>query len=955
VSGRSLRLEVVLKAVDQATRPLRQIIDGNKALTRAMKDSREQLASLNREQNRLDGFKKLKRSIGESSAEIRTATAKAQELGKKLRALEQRASPLDAAKAAFKKETELKADFLRRAGDERKRKGLFFPQGDESAYKEHVARFTKLAIHVSTLERELKQAGKSASAANRDELRKLQKEHAAALSAAGKLTKAHREKLLTLRQTSGELRTAGIRTKELSRHEAELKTRVDATRRALLEQETALQRVNRQQQRLHATRARFDKARQHAGNIAGAGAASGALGGGILFGAKQLLAPGYDFNASMSRVQALARIDKNSPEFAALRAQARQLGATTSYTAGQAADGQGFLAMAGFRPEQILKSMPSVLSMAKAGDLDMARAADISSNIMSGFGLDADEMKRVADVLTITFTTSNTSLEMLGDTMKYMGPVAKTAGMSLEQAAATAGLLGNAGIQASQAGTTLRSMLLRVAAPTSGAGKALKELSVRALDAKGNVRDIPTILRDVAVATAKMGSGKRIGYLKAIFGEEPAAGMAALIDQQGTKGIDKYVEIVKASAGTAEKVASVMADNLKGDVQNAISAWEDLGITVSDTVDPILRSVVQRVTDVTGAVSQWATAHPDLTRNLTQVMLVLGAILAALGTFALMLAAVLVPLAAVKMSLGVLGIRGFGLLGVIRRLAGNALPMLWRALLIVGRALVASPIGLTVTAIAVAAFLIIKYWTPIRAFMVGVFDGVAAALANLPATFQSLIAAARNVMSVGLTAIGTLILNWSPAGLFMRAFVAVFSWFGVQLPAQFTTYGQQILQGLAGGILSGLTTVQTAIRSVGDNVVGWFKERLGIHSPSRVFAALGGWTMAGLEQGLRAGQQGPLATVLELGKRIVAAGAGIGISGAAIAGSGPLAIDSRPPLYAATVPTASAAAALPPITINVYAAPGMDVQALARQVQQVLRQEQSAQAARTRSRLGDRD
>ncbi|MBU9289904.1 hypothetical protein KTE21_29095, partial [Burkholderia multivorans] len=145
-----------------------------------------------------------------------------------------------------------------------------------------------------------------------------------------------------------------------------------------------------------------------------------------------------------------------------------------------------------------------------------------------------------------------------------------------------------------------------------------------------------------------------------------------------------------------------------------------------------------------------------------------------------------------------------------------------------------------------------------------------------------------------------------------------------------------------------------AIQRAGDSVVSWFKERLGIHSPSRVFAALGGFTMAGLEQGLRNGQDGPLATVRELGKRIVAAGAGIGLTGAAIAGSAPLSVDNRPPLIAATAARAPASAPAP-ITINVYASPGMDANALAQKVLQVMRQEQAAQAARERSRLRDRD
>nr|WP_269503745.1 hypothetical protein [Burkholderia sp. IMCC1007] len=275
------------------------------------------------------------------------------------------------------------------------------------------------------------------------------------------------------------------------------------------------------------------------------------------------------------------------------------------------------------------------------------------------------------------------------------------------------------------------------------------------------------------------------------------------------------------------------------------------------------------------------------------------------------------------------------------------------------------------------------------------FELLARVIGAVPTLFTEVMTEARSAMNGGIGAIGALIANWSPLGLFYRAFASVLSWFGIDLPSRFTTFGQQILQGLANGISTSLGAVKTAIQSAGDSVIGWFKERLGIHSPSRVFAALGGWTMAGLEQGLRDGQKGPLSTVLDLGKRIIDAGAGIGIKGAtswtiappergqgeaqqhplaaalelrklivaagaglgligtAIAGAEPLAVDTRRPLSAAA--PAPVAAALAPITINVYPAPGMNEDALIRKMKQMLRDEEAAQAARTRSRLGDKD
>lgn len=307
-----------------------------------------------------------------------------------------------------------------------------------------------------------------------------------------------------------------------------------------------------------------------------------------------------------------------------------------------------------------------------------------------------------------------------------------------------------------------------------------------------------------------------------------------------------------------------------------------------------------------------------------------------------------------------------------------ALGGLAQTLLFVGRVALTSPVGLVIAGIALAALLVVKYWEPIKAFFSGFWQGLTeglkplapifsrmfgilgAAFEPLKPMFDWLMNAVKGAWAWITRLLGPVDSSKKSldaatnAGKGFGAWLADIVVVAAKAAARCVEFGANLMSGLVNGITTGLSSVKTAIQSAGDSVVGWFKERLGIHSPSRVFAALGGWTMAGLEQGLREGQDGPLATVLELGKRIVAAGAGIGISGAAIAGGAPLVVDSRPPLTVAA-PSARAPGALAPITINVYAAPGMDEQALARKVLQVMRQEQAAQAARGRSRLRDRD
>ena len=185
---------------------------------------------------------------------------------------------------------------------------------------------------------------------------------------------------------------------------------------------------------------------------------------------------GSDFEAGMSRVQALS--GATGAEFEALRKTALELGRTTVFSASQAAEGMQYLAMAGFKTNEIIAAMPGVLNAAAAGQVDLATAADITSNVLSGFGLKAEEAARVADVLTKAFTSSNTTMESLGETMKYAAPVAAAAGFALEEVAAAAGMLGDAGIQGSQAGTTLRAIMLRLINPPKQAAEALDALGI---------------------------------------------------------------------------------------------------------------------------------------------------------------------------------------------------------------------------------------------------------------------------------------------------------------------------------------------------------------------------------------------------------------------------------------------------------------------------------------------
>ncbi|MER2471328.1 phage tail tape measure protein [Photorhabdus laumondii] len=463
---------------------------------------------------------------------------------------------------------------------------------------------------------------------------------------------------------------------QMYRHGVSVRQSDNATAQITRRTEIYNQQLAEQQRRLNAvTRAQssYSKAKEMRGKLATAGAAATAGSAGFLYASSRIMAPGLDFDEGMSGVQALTRLDKNDPRLKMLREQARALGASTAFTATDAAAGQKFLAMAGFTPESIKAALPGVLNMALAGDVDLGEAADIGSNVLTQFKLNADQMDRVSDVLTATFTRSNTDLRQLGEAMTYAGPVAADLGVSLESMAAMAAMMAANGMRGSMAGTALRGGLSRLVAPVGAGADAMKAMGIKVSGANGKLRDMGDILKEVAQKLRKYDQASQIRIKKDIFGEEAMVGMGAVLE--GTQN-GKYDEQKKAnenSKGEAEKVAKVKIDNLKGDLKQLKSAWEDLVIQMEESVDSPFRKLTQGLTKVIARVGDWMKANPKLTYALMVGTLVIVTLVGALGALALAAAAVIVPLAAMKLSLFMLtGGGGIGkLIPSVGRLTGG--------------------------------------------------------------------------------------------------------------------------------------------------------------------------------------------------------------------------------------------------------------------------------------------
>ncbi|MED8727219.1 phage tail tape measure protein [Escherichia marmotae] len=541
-----------------------------------------------------------------------------------------------------------------------------------------------------------------------------------------RLNESRTREIQKMRELGGELKRHGISLTGSDNTIQQAIRRTEQYNNQLELERQALARVTR-------ARERYSRAQETAGKLktGGALAIGAAAAGG--YAAGRFLQPAIGFGKEMSRVQALTRIDKNSPQFKALREQALKLGSETQFTASEAASGQSFLAMAGFTPQAIQAALPGVLNMALAGGVELGETADIGSNILTQFNLTADQMDRVGDTLTAAFTRTNTDLRALGETMKYTGPVAAKLGISLEEAAAMAGMLANNGLRGSDAGTAMRASLSRLASPPKAAADALKELGVSVADARGKMRPMEDVLLDLYKATQKYGQVDQVSFFKDIAGEEAFVGLQTLVAAAGSGELQKLTRELQGARGEADRVAKVMADNLDGDLKNLDSAWEGLRIRISDLVDGPLRSVTQWLTRVLEKITSLAQAHPVLTRQLLIAGGALLAMTATIGSLSLVIGVLYGKLATLRLGFDILT-RSMNVVRVLPALWG----MVTGSVSLLGGAIGAlfSPVGLIVAALAGAAVLIWKYWDPIRAFFAGVFSGIMERLTPLRETFE---------------------------------------------------------------------------------------------------------------------------------------------------------------------------------------------------------------------------
>lgn len=354
-------------------------------------------------------------------------------------------------------------------------------------------------------------------------------------------------------------------------------------------------------------------ANQMRANMDGIGTGMGiaAAGAAILAPLGAAVSASMDFNKAVSAVGAVA--NASAEDLQKFKAQAMELGESTAFTAKQVAEGQKFLAMAGFNINQTIEAMPAMLNLAAAGSIDLGKAADVASNAMGIFGLQASEAARAADVLAAGSTSSNTTIESLGESIKYYAGAIRSYNIPIEEAVAQIGLLGNAGLQGSVATAALSTAMSNLADPTHKSVKALKAQGIEVFNNQGEFIGMSNVIREMTKASSNMTQQQEAAFSAAVFGANAmknglVLSSAAYTDlngvvHTGAEAMEAYTKHLESSEGAAERMAQMLLDNLSGSLEIVKSGMMGLLINIGDKLEPYVRKAADAFSSFLGVMN----------------------------------------------------------------------------------------------------------------------------------------------------------------------------------------------------------------------------------------------------------------------------------------------------------------------------------------------------------------
>ena len=473
---------------------------------------------------------------------------------------------------------------------------------------------------------------------------------------------------------------------------------------------------------------------------------AGAIGASVALGAS--------FEEQMSTVGAVT--NASASEMEALENSAREMGQTTRYSATEAAGAQENLARAGFNTSEIMDALGSTLDLATSGSISLDEASSITARTIRGFGLEASDASRVADVLAKTAAGSNTTVSGLGETFKYVAPVASGLGLGFEEVAAAAGIMGDAGIEASQAGRVLNRGLLNLAAPTAQQKALMDELGLSFFDANGQMKPMKEIVGELETGLAGMSDEQKTAALATLFGSHAVSGWTALVDA-GSDALGEFQNGLENSTGFAEEFARQVEDNLSGSFREFKSSLGEVGLTIFDLIEGPLRSLIDSATEALDAFLELDEGTQKNILKMIGLAAAIGPVLWILGKLLIVLPHLAAGLSLVKG--GVTKLAGaFQAGGAISALFGKVLGLLKAAF-----AFLISPIGLVIAAIAIFIGVLIYLYNTnetVREFIVTAWENIQETIGGAAEAISDFISQAWEYVKEKTVEIWNNIIDW---------------------------------------------------------------------------------------------------------------------------------------------------------------------------------------------------
>lgn len=404
-----------------------------------------------------------------------------------------------------------------------------------------------------------------------------------------------------------------------------------------------------------------------------------------------------DFDKSMSKVQALS--GATGEQLILLKDKATELGATTAFSASQVSEAMQYMALAGWKTNDILEGTAGILAAASASGEDLAKVSDIITDGLSAFGLEASKANHFADVLSTTATNANTTIGMMGEAFTYAGSVAGALGYSVEDTALAIGIMANSGIKASQAGTALRTMLTELSGTLEITGKNLGTYVIQTSNADGTMKPFRETLESLKYAFSQLSEAERASMAESLVGKNAMAGLLAIMNTSD-EAFNSLATAIDNSTGSAERMSDVMLDNLAGQLTIIMSGVESLALAIGERLTPYARKLADSIQNVVTTFNNMSDEQKD-------TVLKIGALIAIIPVAILIFG---------KMVKGVSSAVGaYSKFSKSVQKAGSVFKVIFSP---------ANKIVLIMTAIALVVSLVIKYWEPIKGFFLDLVNKI---------------------------------------------------------------------------------------------------------------------------------------------------------------------------------------------------------------------------------------